>query len=202
MQMPALTTDRLLIRPVAPGDLQAVFQILDVAIDGADADSGPTLAERREWLDWSVRNERALARLYQPPYGDRAVVLRATDELIGAVGYVPCLMPFGQLPGFAAERVAGRSRLATAELGLYWAISPRFQGQGYATEAGAALIQYAFGTLKVERIIATTEYDNAASIGVMRKLGMRIERNPEPEPPYLQVVGVLRSPAAGDGSAS
>jgi hypothetical protein len=26
---------------------------------------------------------------------------------------------------------------------------------------------------------------------VMRKLGMRIERNPLPEPPWLQIVGVL-----------
>lgn len=34
-------------------------------------------------------------------------------------------------------------------------------------------------------------YDNLASIGVMKKLGMRIEKNPLAEPPWLQIVGVL-----------
>ena len=28
-------------------------------------------------------------------------------------------------------------------------------------------------------------------MGVMRKLGMRIVKNPYPEPPWMQVVGVL-----------
>jgi hypothetical protein len=30
----------------------------------------------------------------------------------------------------------------------------------------------------------------------MRKLGMRIERNPYPDPFWLQIVGVLANPAA------
>jgi hypothetical protein len=50
---------------------------------------------------------------------------------------------------------------------------------------------YALSTLHLERVLATTTYDNAASIGVMRKLGMRIERNPLSTPEWLQVVGVL-----------
>jgi len=54
-----------------------------------------------------------------------------------------------------------------------------------------AVVDYAFDRLRLKRIIATTAYDNLASIGVMRKLGMRIERNPLPEPRWLQVVGVL-----------
>jgi len=76
-------------------------------------------------------------------------------------------------------------------MGLYWEISPRCQRQGYATEAGAAHIRYAFTALNLQRIVATTTYDNAASIGVMRKLGMTILRNPLPEPPYMQNIGVL-----------
>ena len=40
-------------------------------------------------------------------------------------------------------------------------------------------------------IIATTTDDNAASIAVMRKVGMVVERNPLPEPPWFQVVGIL-----------
>jgi hypothetical protein len=42
--------------------------------------------------------------------------------------------------------------------------------------------------------VATTEHDNSASIGVMRRLGMRIARNPAPTPFFLAVVGVLENP--------
>ena len=45
----------------------------------------------------------------------------------------------------------------------------------------------------LQRIVATTTYDNTASIGVMRRLGMTIERNPLPEPIFMQVVGVLEN---------
>jgi hypothetical protein len=57
-----------------------------------------------------------------------------------------------------------------------------------------ALVDHAFEHLRLERLVATTTYVNAASIAVMRKLGMRIERNPYPSPPWLQVVGVLHHP--------
>jgi hypothetical protein len=43
------------------------------------------------------------------------------------------------------------------------------------------------------QIVAMTRYDNPASIGVMRKLGMRIEHNLLPDPPWLQVVGIIES---------
>ena len=42
-----------------------------------------------------------------------------------------------------------------------------------------------------KRIIAETDYDNLGSMAVMRKLGMRIEKNPYSDPPWLQVVGIL-----------
>jgi hypothetical protein len=82
------------------------------------------------------------------------------------------------------------------EFGLYWSISPGHQGRGFATEAGRALVDWAFSALGLGRIIATTRYDNAASIRVMEKIGMRIERNPLPDPDWLQVVGVVINPAA------
>ncbi len=42
-------------------------------------------------------------------------------------------------------------------------------------------------------MIATTEFNNVASQAVMRKLGMRLERNEYNQPPWLQVVGVLEN---------
>jgi len=53
------------------------------------------------------------------------------------------------------------------------------------------LINFAFQQLRVKRLIATTEYENIASIGVMRKLGMTVAKNPLSDPPWLQVVGIL-----------
>ena len=76
---------------------------------------------------------------------------------------------------------------------MYWEVASGHRRQGYATEAGQALIDYGFQQLKLRRIVAMTRADNAASIGVMRKLGMRIERNLLPDPPWLQVVGIIES---------
>ncbi|MCB0137554.1 MAG: hypothetical protein KDD75_20795, partial [Caldilineaceae bacterium] len=80
MVMPPIETERLLLRPFLPEDLDAIFQILDVAPGDVDLDDPAAVAEakagRQAWLAWSILNYDALARLHQPPYGDRAVVLR------------------------------------------------------------------------------------------------------------------------------
>jgi RimJ/RimL family protein N-acetyltransferase len=77
------------------------------------------------------------------------------------------------------------------------AVAPAYQRQGYATEAVQAMIGWAFAKLRLRRIVATTGRSNAASIGVMRRLGMRILENPRPDPPWLQVVGILEQGSAG-----
>jgi RimJ/RimL family protein N-acetyltransferase len=79
------------------------------------------------------------------------------------------------------------------EVGLYWAVAPAFRRRGIAAEAAAALIDHAFAELSLARVVATTDRDNLASIGVMRRLGMRVEENPEPEPAWFQVVGILEA---------
>jgi RimJ/RimL family protein N-acetyltransferase len=176
-------------------DLNDIYRILDVEL--AAADLGTTgayaLDERQRWLQWTILSYEELAKLYQPPYGERAVVLKQTGQLAGACGFVPCLNAFGQLPAFRSAADGVAARLYSTEFGLFWAVSPAHQRQGYATEAATALIDYAFTELHLERIVATTTYDNAASIRVMQKLGMRIERNPYPDPPWLQVVGIRQS---------
>jgi [ribosomal protein S5]-alanine N-acetyltransferase len=42
-------------------------------------------------------------------------------------------------------------------------------------------------------VIAETDYDNFGSMAVMRKLGMKIEKNPLGEPSWLQNVGILEN---------
>ena len=193
MSLPVLETQRLIIRPFRMDDLDDIHRILDIELAEVNwgHDETKAMNERRQWLQWTVMSYEQLAKLYQPPYGERAIVLRLRGQLIGAIGYVPCLAPFKQLPSLrtGAEGLS----LYTTEFGLYYAVSPTFQHQGYATEAARAMIDYAFNTLKLKRIVATTAYDNAASIGVMRKLGMRVEKNPLSEPPWFQVVGILEN---------
>ena len=55
-----------------------------------------------------------------------------------------------------------------------YTISPRFQGLGYATEAIQALVDYAFDTLGAEIVRAHASAENAPSIRVAEKVGMRL----------------------------
>ena len=195
--MPALETARLCVRPLRAEDLNVVHRILDVELADADfgSEGASSFAQREEWLQWTIRNYLQLARLYQPPYGDRAIALKSSDEVIGVCGFVPSFGPFSQLPGFDDATEPGAARLYRPELGLFYAVSVHAQRRGYAAEAARAMADYAFQHLRLQRLVATTTYDNAASIRVMQKLGMQILRNPHPEPPWFQVVGVLANRA-------
>jgi len=173
MEVPALTTDRLLIRPLVTDDQEAVERLYaDIARSGAGSDWAMTRAQVQRWLRWTALSYGELARLHQPPYGDLAIGLRQSRRLIGLCGFVPCLNAFGQLPSFAGPSSSAGERLNSTAFGLYWAIAPSQQRRGYATEAGRALIDHAFGRLRLDRIVATTTYDNVASIGVMQKLSL------------------------------
>jgi ribosomal-protein-alanine N-acetyltransferase len=193
--MPLLETERLIIRPFVMDDLDDAYRLFDIELNADDlrVDKIESKSERAEWLQWSVLNYTQLAKLHQPPYGDRAIVLKSTGILIGSCGYVPCLNVFEQMPNFSYHDASGTSGHNTTEFGLFYAISPSYQQHGYATEAAGALVDYAFDQLNLKRIIATTDDGNLGSIGVMRKLGMQVEKNPLSEPPWLQVVGVLEN---------
>jgi RimJ/RimL family protein N-acetyltransferase len=189
-----LETSWLIIRAFQADDLHAIHRILDLTLgDGSKIADEAALNERRSWLEWSRLSAEWLPKMFQPPYGDRAVVLKSSNAMIGAVGLVPCFDVFEQIPGL--NRGEPPSAFRVPEMGLFWAIDPDHQRQGYAAEAAQALIDFAFQQLRVKRLIATTEYDHTASIGVMRKLGMTIAKNPLRDPPWLQVVGILEQPA-------
>lgn len=190
MRMPVLTTERLQIRPLRLDDLDPIHAILDEAPEGGTREAGSRDA-RRVWLQWSVANEQELAKLLQPPYGERAMVRRDDHVLVGACGFVPELKPFGQLPSFPGA--SGDPSLYVPQVGLFWTVGSRYRRNGYATEAARAMIDYAFDALRLGKIVASTDHDNVASIGVMRRLGMRLERNPHPEPFWFQTCGVLEN---------
>lgn len=173
--LPRLETSRLVVRPLTIDDAEA----LRLTVEGLHAG----------WLEWTVASYEQLEALDEPPYGERGIELRDTRELAGLVGLVPSMGPFARLPGFGSA--VGDPERYRPEVGIFWSLAPAHRGKGYATEAARAVIEHAFGVLNLARIVATTERENAASIAVMRRLGMRVEENPLPEPPWFQVVGWL-----------
>lgn len=54
-----------------------------------------------------------------------------------------------------------------------WMLAVPYWGQGYAAEAAAASIDWAWANLAEDRIVAITAKRNVKSQGLMRRLGMR-----------------------------
>ncbi len=67
-----------------------------------------------------------------------------------------------------------REELPDVEVGF--ALLPRFCSRGYAFEAAAATIAYGRKVFGLRRIAAVTSPDNARSIRVLAKLGLRYEK--------------------------
>jgi [ribosomal protein S5]-alanine N-acetyltransferase len=191
-QVPILQTERLIVRPFAMSDLEDIHRLFDRPGEG---DHEPlSLDARREWLQWMAALTGPFAGWY-PPYGDRAVVLREGNILVGSVGFVAEIEPFESLPYLGSHANAPR----TAEISLFWSMGQEYRRRGYATEAAQALVDFAFKELRLRRLFALADPDNGASLGVMRRLGMYIER-------AQGACGILWNPdfarhAGGTGSA-
>lgn len=100
--------------------------------------------------------EEAIAKSLQVPRleYEMAIILKDTDELIG-----------GAHISLASEKSA------IAEIG--YAVNPRFQKQGYATEVSRALIKYGFEHFNLRVIYATCDTRNIASYKVLEKCNMQ-----------------------------
>ena len=80
----------------------------------------------------------------------------------------------------AASRLSGCVRLelqAPRSAEVTWVLDPRCWGQGLATRMGWTATELAFAGPHVDRIVAGTDDPNAASLAVMRRLGMRFLRH-------------------------
>ena len=90
-------------------------------------------------------------------FGLYAVELRAGNEFIGFTGL--------NTPSFEAHF------MPAVEIG--WRLAYSHWGRGYATEAGRAVLDHAFRTLKLSEIVSFTVPDNIRSRRVMEKIGLR-----------------------------
>ncbi|QDV61158.1 GNAT family N-acetyltransferase [Crateriforma conspicua] len=84
------------------------------------------------------------------------------------------------------------------EVDVGYRLMPEFWGRGFATEACAACLEFGFRILQLKEIIAMVMPANAASIGVVRKCGMRCEGEVSYEGiPVLRFVKTNASPSVG-----
>jgi RimJ/RimL family protein N-acetyltransferase len=73
-----------------------------------------------------------------------------------------------------------RDTLPDADVG--YAFLPEFRGKGYAYEAAAAVLDHGHRVFGLKRILAIVSPDNAGSIRVLEKAGMKLERLAEFRP--------------------
>lgn len=70
--------------------------------------------------------------------------------------------------------LAKRDFLDDVDIG--YAFLPQYWGQGYALEAAISVLAHAKSDIGLSRVVATVRPDNAASIGLLGKLGLHFER--------------------------
>jgi RimJ/RimL family protein N-acetyltransferase len=82
---------------------------------------------------------------------------------------LPGEAPFVGVIGLTRVRYAAHF---TPAVEIAWRLARRYWGRGYATEAARAALDYGFGTLGLEEIVAITVPANLRSCRVMERLGM------------------------------
>lgn len=145
-------TSRLLVRPWRIEEAPRLLDILsrsEVTRWLGDSESVPM----RDLDDARRRIEKYHLRSGQPPLGYWAVEVRTTGEVAGSVMLL-------EVPN--AEH---------GEVQVGWYLHPDACGNGYASEAAAAVLSYGFDC-GLPAILALTHVENDASQAVARRIGM------------------------------
>jgi [ribosomal protein S5]-alanine N-acetyltransferase len=155
--MRSLESDRLILRSWNPDtEAEAAFEIYgDPEVmqwigDGKTVSDIKTLRERLQ-----QRNQQCLA--LNDGTGFWAIVEQKTGHPIGAV---------------LLKRLPDGNGQLTADWEVGWHLRKASWGQGYATEAARAIVDYGFTVLKLPCIYAIAYPENRPSIRVMERLGM------------------------------
>jgi RimJ/RimL family protein N-acetyltransferase len=178
-----LETARLLIRLFTPDDLDAAHELLDREL--AWSGQGFTRDQRRDRV--AFYSELAAWGDTGRLYGYRAITSKDSGRIMGICGFIPVLWK-AKHRALLSPKDGGSAGL---ELEVGYALGSAHRGQGYATEAVGALIEHAFVTLGVGRIVAGTGRDSGRSIALLQRLGMRTIENPYDGWPG--VIGVLEN---------
>jgi ribosomal-protein-alanine N-acetyltransferase len=157
--MTILTTERLLLRRLLPGDLDALFTLYrDPEMRRFYPEGTLTYEETKEELEWFLNGHP-----HHPELGLWATVLKETGEFIGRCGLLPWTID------------------NEGEVEVAYMIDKEHWGKGLGTEAAQGILEYGFGTLGLSRLICLIDKDNGASIRVAEKIGMEFEKEGEDE---------------------
>ena len=152
--MIVLETERLLFRSHEPADLDIYCQM------EADPDV-------RRWVGGAPRSRDVAERKFRgmssrdplSRLGLWATIYKPEQRYIGYCGVYPHFTPSGP--------VAGEGSLGYTLAKPYW-------GQGLATEAARAFVNFGFEELHLARIVSTVEVGNEASVRILKKLGFAL----------------------------
>lgn len=173
----ALETERLLLRPFTEADIDVAYHLFEEEPEVYRFDPGfaRTLAQRAAIVRRHVEQNQLDGE------GALAVTLKSTGEFIGQAGLQLYVLPW--------------QPFATPEVELCYKIGRAYWGQGYAREACGALLDFAFGEIRLLRVVTITHPDNQRSVRLLECLGFSI--GPAPDEWKPAVLGILTNPAAG-----
>jgi [ribosomal protein S5]-alanine N-acetyltransferase len=144
---PTLRTPRLLLAPLEDRDLNALHAHWnDPQVTRFLWDANPVPLQTVASVI-----ARSTQTFQTSDWGLWSLRLTADPQLIGVCG----LSPFEHGEGVQ----------------LLYSLTPSHQSKGLATEAATAVLTYAFDTLAVPEVIATTDDDNTPSLRLLTRLG-------------------------------
>ena len=147
-------TERLLIRPITPQDFGRLYEIR-------------AIPEVTQWLTGRPTSYDDYVERYGTPERlASTLVVTLGDTIIGDL-FLGLDTPYSQ--------VEVRDQAVGSQAAIGWLLDPAYVGRGYATEATAEVLRICFDELGLRRVVAGAFADNAASLRVMSRIGMRIE---------------------------
>ena len=150
--MIVLETPRLLLRHYAPDDADALSEVL---CDRENMRYYPNPFERADVEAWI---EKSMRRYAEEGTALWAMILKPNGEFAGDCG-------------LTRQQVDDVTEL---EVGYH--LARRYQGQGLATEAARACLDYAFSNLGLQRVISLIRPENLPSRRVAERNGMSVEK--------------------------
>lgn len=151
-------TDRLTLRPMADGDIAAVWSYRGL----------PDVQEYLGWMPATLKEFRdGLLTRWE---GGRQfnIVALLDDTVIGDLIVM-------RRDAWSQSPLADTPQVVAAEAELGWTFHPAYGGRGYATEAVRAVVDLAFGPVGLRRVQAGCFAANEASWRLMERIGMRRE---------------------------
>jgi RimJ/RimL family protein N-acetyltransferase len=160
-EQPRLDTDRLRLRPPTPRDADALYDLFadPGVMRGLGREPVSALDEVRAMIEEGIvgwRTDGVGPFMLETATSDRQVVGQAGLMIFDTRGWTP-------------SSWASAGRHAQPELG--WALIPAHWGNGYATEAAAAIRDWARRWRSIDRLVSLISPDNVRSQRVAERLG-------------------------------